>query len=149
MANHKIPHDAVVLVCDGEKAMFLRNEGNETRLNLVVDSIVLGLEALPMRAESDRANRRVDALGPKKSAFNEVEWYRLDKDRFAKDIASMLYRSAHAGSFEKLVIVAPPRTLGEIRAELHQEVRQRLVAEIDKDLTGHAIDRIEQILAEG
>ena len=41
--------------------------------------------------------------------------------------------------FEALIIVAPPKTLGEMRKHYHKEVSQRLKGELDKDLTGHPI----------
>lgn len=148
MTSLRIPHDAYVLVGDGEKALILRNEGTDTKLNLVVDR-VLENDNPPTREQgTDRPGRYVDGLGPNRSAVEETDWHRVEKERFAKDVAARLYHRAHAGRFEKLVIVAPPRTLGDLRAELHQEVRNRVIGEIDKDLTGHPIDRIERILSE-
>lgn len=148
MANLRIPHDTYVLVGDGEKALILRNEGDEVHLNLVVDR-KLEQDDPPNREQAaDRPGRYPDGLGPARSAVEETDWHRLGKERFARDLAERLYRSAHAGAMQRLVIVAPPRTLGDLRAELHQEVRDRVIAEIDKDLTGHPVDRIERILAE-
>ncbi len=53
---------------------------------------------------------------------------------------------AHRGDFEKIVIVAPPVVLGEMRHKLHKEVEDRVVAEIAKTLTGHPIAQMEKIL---
>jgi protein required for attachment to host cells len=44
-------------------------------------------------------------------------------------------------------VVAPPRTLGELRKHNHAEVSSRLAGEIDKDLTGHTVPQIEEALA--
>jgi protein required for attachment to host cells len=44
------------------------------------------------------------------------------------------------------VIVAPPRTLAELRRHYSREVSARIVAEIDKDLTGHPVDEIAAII---
>ena len=45
-----------------------------------------------------------------------------------------------------LVIVAPPRTLADIRAALHADVASRVIAEINKDLTRHPVGEIEKRL---
>jgi protein required for attachment to host cells len=45
-----------------------------------------------------------------------------------------------------LIIVAPPRTLADLRQDLHDDVKARVVAEVNKDLTKHAIDVIEKHL---
>ena len=54
---------------------------------------------------------------------------------------------ALAGRYGALVLVADPRTLGVLRPELHKAVQERLVAEVDKDLTGMPVSEIEAVLA--
>jgi protein required for attachment to host cells len=145
----RIPHNAYVLVGDGEKALFLRNEGDEMFPNLEVDRL-LSQDNPPTHDQgSDRPGRTADSNSGRRSALEETDWHRLEKERFAKDIAARLYERAHAGKFDQLIIVAPPKTLGAIRGELHAEVKSRVMAEIDKDLTGHPVDRIEAILTGG
>jgi protein required for attachment to host cells len=46
-----------------------------------------------------------------------------------------------------LVVVAPPRMLADLRVALHSDVKSRIIAEIDKDLTKHPIQEIEKHLA--
>ena len=58
----------------------------------------------------------------------------------------MLRKRALRNEFESLVIVAPPRTLGELRKHYHKEVQKRLAGEVAKDLTGHPVAEIEKIL---
>ena len=48
--------------------------------------------------------------------------------------------------FETLVVVAPPRTLGELRKHYHVEVARRIVAELPKDLVNTPVAEIEKIL---
>ena len=45
-----------------------------------------------------------------------------------------------------IIVVAPPRTLAELRNALHADVKRRIVAEIDKDLTKLPIWEIEKHL---
>ncbi len=144
----KLKHNGWVVVADGEKALFLRNEGSLAQPDLQV---------FREEAQSNPPNRDqgADAPGrfndggpgaaPHRSAVAETDWHRLQKDRFAKDIADRLYAYAHAGRFDALVLVAAPHVLGEIRKSLHEAVRNRIVGEVDKDLTNHPIDRIEAL----
>jgi len=46
-----------------------------------------------------------------------------------------------------LVVVAPPRTLADLRQAFHADVKRRIIAEIDKDLTKHSVYEIEKHLA--
>jgi protein required for attachment to host cells len=43
-----------------------------------------------------------------------------------------------------LVIVAPPRILADLRRALHPDVKARVVAEINKDLSKHPVWEIER-----
>jgi len=45
-----------------------------------------------------------------------------------------------------LVVVAPPKTLSDLRHACHVDVRARIIGEIDKDLTKHPIAEIERHL---
>ena len=45
-----------------------------------------------------------------------------------------------------LVIVAPPRTLSDLRQAFHPDVKSRIMAEINKDLTKHTVAEIEKHL---
>ncbi|GLQ37636.1 hypothetical protein GCM10007908_12560 [Rhizobium albus] len=95
---------------------------------------------------TDRPGRLHDAGGPHRSGVETTDWQQLGKERFAKEIAERLYKCAHANRFKELVIVAPPKVLGEMRDALHQEVLDRVVSEVPKTLTNHSIDKIENLL---
>jgi protein required for attachment to host cells len=139
-----------VLVADGEKALFLRNEGDGQYPNLEVVREVRE-ENPPTREQgTDRPGRLNDggAGGAHRSAVADTDWHRIAKERFADEIAERLYKMAHRGDFEAIILTAPPTVLGEIRKKLHKEVAGRVVAEIPKTLTGHPVYDIEKILME-
>ncbi len=149
MSHVTIPHDAWVLVGDGEKAIILRNEGDAEYPNLVVERS-FEHENPPTREQgTDRPGRYKDppaTTNSQRSAFEATDWHRIEKSRFAKAIAERLYKLAHANRFEKLIVVAPPATLGDLRGAFHEEVTRRVVAEVDKTLTQHPVYEIEKVL---
>ena len=51
-----------------------------------------------------------------------------------------------ANDFDALAIIAPPKTLGELRKQLHKEAARRVVCEIPKEMTGRPIPDIEALL---
>ena len=149
MAGIKLAHDTWVVVADGEKALFLRNEGDEKYPNLEVFREIKEENPSTHDQGTDRPGRFNDGPSPHKSAVEETDWHRIEKERFAKEIAERLYKSAHRGDFDRLVIVAPPLVIGEMRKELHKEVEARLIGEITKTLTNHSVHDIEKIVTEG
>ena len=97
---------------------------------------------------TDRPGRMQDAgRSAHRSAVEETDWHRIEKERFAKEIADRLYKLAHRNEFQKLIVVAPPLVLGEMRKEFHKEVSDRITADVTKTLTNHPIDEIEKNLA--
>ena len=46
-----------------------------------------------------------------------------------------------------LIVVAPPKTLAELRSAFHSDGKACIIAEISKDLTKHSIGEIEKHLA--
>ena len=45
--------------------------------------------------------------------------------------------------FTKLVVIAPPQVLGELRKKLNEHVLPKITLEIPKDLTKHPIEEIK------
>ena len=75
-----------------------------------------------------------------------MDFHQQEEDRFAADTAEMLKARALRNEYDALVVVAPPRTLGELRKHYHKEVERRLVAEVPKDLVNVPVAEIEKVL---
>ncbi|WP_080512143.1 host attachment protein [Mesorhizobium japonicum] len=55
----------------------------------------------------------------------------------------MLNRQVLGGQIANLIVIAAPRTLGELRKHYHQKLSAVLVGEIPKDLTRRSAQEIE------
>jgi len=142
-----LKHGLLVVVADGEKALFLRNKGDAVHPNF---QVVREMEQdnPPTREQGvERPGRHSDGPSAHNSACAETDWHRLGKERFADEIADRLYKMAHRGDFDAIVLIAPPLVLGELRKKLHQEVTSKVVGELPKTLTNHPIYDIETFLA--
>jgi protein required for attachment to host cells len=141
-----LPHKSVVLVADGRKLLFLRNQGDDVHPNLVVELAEEQENPSTSEQATDSAGMASSSHGASRSTVEPTDFHQIEEDRFAADAADMLKRKAFANDYEALIVVAPPRTLGELRKHYHKEVSDRLTGELDKDLTGHPIDQIEKAL---
>lgn len=144
----RIHNKAWVLVGDGRKALFLRNEGDEKFLNLKTERVLVGANPPTHEQGSDQPGRAFASVGARRSAVEETDWHELEEQRFAHDVADALARIVRERKVKALVVVAPPRTLAELRRAFHAEVKSRIVAEIDKDLTKQPIYEIEKHLTQ-
>lgn len=149
MPNRRIaiPHHAVVLVADGRKALFLRNEGDEKFLNLSTESALADDNPPTREQDADRPGRTFHrAATHRRSAVEATDWHEIAKRRFAHAVSAALERSLEAREAKAVVVVAPPRFIADLRHGLSDEARARIIVEIAKDLTGHSIADIERHL---
>lgn len=142
-----IPHDAMVFVGDGRKALFLRNAGDEKFPNLKTERVFVDENPPTHEQGSDRPGRAFKRAGTNlRSGMGDTDWHELEAHRFAHRVASALEQLVRTRNVKALVIAAPPRTLADLRQSFHADVKARILAEIDKDLTKHPVAEIERHL---
>lgn len=146
MTRSGLPQKAWVLIADGEKALFLVNEGDEFAMNLKVVRKEEQENPPAQEWATDSPGRFNDGASIHRSAVEQTDWHQLEKERFARDLADYLYKQAHRDRFDRLVILASRPVLSALRKELHSEVTQRVILEIPKVLTNHPIDEIEHLV---
>jgi len=147
MSKLQIPHDAFVLVGDGRKALFLRNEGDEKFPNLKTEALYEDDNPPTHEQGSERPGRVSKALDSgQRSAVEPVDWHRIEEHRFAKKVAAAMEQVIRARKAPALVVVAPPRTLADLRGAFHPDIQAIVIAEVNKDLTKHPVGEIEQHL---
>jgi protein required for attachment to host cells len=147
MARISIPHNAFVFVGDGRKALVLRNDGDADLLNLKTERVFTDQNPPTHEQGTDRPGRAFSSVGARRSSVSQTDWHQLEEHRFAEHVAATLERIVRERGIEALIVVAPPRALADLRKAFHPEVKKRIIAEIDKDLTKHPIDQIEKRLA--
>jgi protein required for attachment to host cells len=130
-----LPKGTTVAVADGEKLSLFRNAGDEAN------------PALKAVAEPD-----IDSVNKGSGASHQNSSANPDggqsaEDGFAGGIADMLNKRVLDGEIADLVIIAAPKTLGELRKSYHKKLSEGLRGEISKDLTGHALHDIEKAIA--
>jgi protein required for attachment to host cells len=145
MTKLKIPHGAFVFVGDGRKALFLRNDGDEKFPNLKTESVFEDDNPLTHEQGSERPGRVSKALDSgQRSAVEQVDWHHIEERRFARKVAAAMEQVVRARRAPALVVVAPSKTLADLRSAFHDDVKSRIIAEINKDLTKHTVVEIEK-----
>ncbi|MBB6190752.1 protein required for attachment to host cells [Sphingobium wenxiniae] len=144
----RIDHDAMVLVADGRKILLFRNKGDGDFPHLETEVVKEQDNPADRDQASDAPGRAFNSVGGHRSAMEQTDFHDLEESRFAAEAADMLKRRALANEYQKLIVVAPPTALGEMRKHYHKEVQSRLAGEIAKDLSNHPVPEIERIISE-
>ncbi len=129
-----IPHATLVAVADGAKLELFRNEGDETHLKL---------SPLPT---PDLSAHGVDSGGRHHSSSADHQAHLQHEDSFAASVVAWLNHQTIGNKIEHLIVIAPPRALGEMRKHYHVTLKNRLIGELHKELTGQPAATIEHEL---
>ncbi|MXO69820.1 baeRF12 domain-containing protein [Pelagerythrobacter marinus] len=132
----KLPHNAHVALVDGTTFVVMRNKGKpfEPELETVAKP---DLEATNFSA----GVRHQDPTSqmPGRNDLNELA--------HGAAAAEWLNAKAIADEIEAVLVIADPKTLGEMRHHYHGELEKRLVGEIPKTMTGETSADIAQAIA--
>jgi protein required for attachment to host cells len=143
----KLDNGAWVLVADGAKALTLVNDGDADILNLRRVTVKEEHHARTADMGTDRPGRTHQSGTTMRSGMEQTDWHDLAEKDFVRGVARTLDVSAREGRFSKLLVIAAPRALAELRSAFGADVQNAIVGELAKDLTGHPIPEIEKAIA--
>ena len=123
-----LPTGALVAVVDGEKLAMFHNSGEGTP----------HLTAI----ETPTVDDSVHGSGGHASSSANPDNDTQAEDGFAAGVAAALNKLALTGGMTNLLVIAAPKTLGELRKHWHKQLEAKLVGEIAKDLTGQSPEKI-------
>jgi protein required for attachment to host cells len=124
----KLTKGALVAVVDGEKLALFENVGAQE----------IDLKAKTTPDIPDRVSGAPGRISSDANPDNDTQ----AEDGFAMGVADALNHMVLTHKAEALLVIAAPKTLGQLRKGWHKETEVRLVGEIAKDLTGHTTDQI-------
>ncbi|MFC3173374.1 host attachment protein [Novosphingobium bradum] len=118
-----LPHGTVIALVDGNNFQLFRNAGNEATPEL---------DPLPS-PKLDAHNH--SGTGHHSSAGNHAGTL-VSEDAHAIAAVNWLNAQVLGHKIDNLVLIAAPRTLGEMRRHYHKQLEQVLMGELAKDLAG-------------
>ena len=132
-----------ILIADGARARIVLNEGPGSGVT-AVEGGLFEQDLKPTREiMADRAGRTFDSAGTGRHAMEQpTDPVRQEKRHFAHHLADHLADAVAKNAFDRLVVVAAPSALGDLRAAMSDKVRDRIHAELPKDLTKVPNDKL-------
>jgi protein required for attachment to host cells len=123
-----------VLVADGARGRLFRFE--KGRLTPADNADRVGTRLRAREIEADKPGRSFDSSGRHRHALApSTDARRSAEQAFAQAVAQWMDEEASRGAFDHLIVVAPPRALGELRRAFTKEVARRIIGTVKKELT--------------
>lgn len=121
-----LPHGTLIALVDGERFDLYRNAGNEVRPELTA----VATSKLDEQNKGS-GNRHYSSAGNPQDSL-------IEEDAHAAAVTEWLNGQVLSHKLEGLVVIAAPRTLGEMRKHYHKELQAALLGEVPKDLVGRS-----------
>ena len=130
------PTKSWIVIADGARARILENTGPGQGLTPLPAEEMHHSHKPSRDINADRPGRSHDRMGPQRHSMEPpTDAHREEKRRFAEELAELLNTAARLNSYDRLVLVAPAKTLGDLRQALGKEAAARVDGELAKDLT--------------
>ena len=126
-----------VLVADGAQAKVFEHRGPGKGLHPVEGMQFSEERKKASDIVTDRPGRSFSSVGTGRSAMEpSSDPVEVRERQFVERVGNELARQHESGAFRRLVIAAAPTALGDLRPALTPQVRETIIAELPKDLTG-------------
>ncbi len=131
----QLAHGTIVAVADGEKFTLYRNGGSDGAPHLTA----IGSPGVGDHLSDAGVRHHGGSANPSDR--------QLDEDGFAAATAGVLNKMALENEIDALVVIAPAKTLGELRQHWHKVTAGKIAAEIGKEMTGASVADIAALVA--
>lgn len=129
------PTTTWILIADGAHARLFANRGPGKGIEAVEGGVINGDHRPDSELVRDRLSRTFESVGDTRHAIApKTDPHRELKRDFAGQLADLLDRRLAEKAYDRLILVAPPKALGDLRAALSEQVKPHVYAELDKDL---------------
>jgi protein required for attachment to host cells len=130
------PTTTWILIADGAHARLFANHGPGKGIEAVQGGVMEGDHRPDSEFVRDGLGRTFESSGDMRHAIApKYDPHRELKRDFAKHIGKVLDQGLAKKAYDRLVLVAPPTALGDLRHALSEPVKHAVYAELDKDLT--------------
>ena len=137
-----------ILIADGARARIVESSGHGKGLEPALN-YEFAVNHSPARDKvTDKPGRDHGGGASHHAMESKVNWHNFEKHLFSAAMADVLEKANSKNVFDALVIVAPPKTLGELRSNLKPNVKSKITAELGKDLTHLNLKDLGEHLAE-
>lgn len=136
-----------VLVADGQKALLLRNDGNVDAVRLTATRILESGARAPTHAMGrDRPGHFLKDRPSRRGSFEASDLHTAAERSFARLVAEEFGDIVAGDERARVLLLAPAKTLGELRTHLRAGLADRISGEFAREMTNAPIADIEALL---
>lgn len=138
----------MIVVADSSRARIFTVDSDRSPLNEIETMAHPEGRMHEQNMVSDMPGKDAGKGGGGDHSFQEkVEPKKEEMIEFAKRVADYLDDARKSNDLNKLILVAAPAFLGELRNHLSKETSEKIIYELDKNLAQHDVEDIRKHLS--
>lgn len=143
------PKRTWVLLADAAQAKIVEYIGPGRGLQPVEGAVFSHIHASTHNLTSSRPGRAFDGMGQGRHSMESgTDAHAYEKYKFARELVQFLEVKAQQDDYDRLILVLPPRMLGDFRGLLKQGTQLRVYKELAKDLVSVPLNELPSHLQE-
>jgi protein required for attachment to host cells len=138
-----------VLVADGAHARIFVNDGVGKGVQELKDRAFVGNRLHDRDIQADKPGRAFDSQGQGRHSMEpRTDPQQHEEREFLRDVVEWIAAKPQDDQYDRLVLMAAPHALGDLRGLLSKQLAAKVVAEIPKNLTKSTAADVESHLTD-
>ena len=138
-----------VVVADGAHARIFVNEGVGKGVQELEDRAFVGSRLRDRDIQADKPGRAFDSHGEGRHSMEpRTDPHKHEEREFTRTVVEWIAAKSQEGQFDRLVLIAAPHALGDLRDLMPKTLASKVTAEIAKNLVRAPVADIESHLAD-
>jgi protein required for attachment to host cells len=137
-----------ILIADGARARLFCKPTATGGYEQVIDTAFISDNRPSHDQGVERPGRTHDSTGDARHAMQPpTDFHREEKRHLAQRVGEFLEEERKKNAFERLIVIAAPQALGDLRGSFTSSLQDMVVEEIDKDLTMFSLNDLQDKLS--
>ena len=139
-----------IVVADGAHARIFVNEGVGKGVHEIEDRAFVGSRKLNKDIQADEPGRAFDSsgLGGRHAMEPRTDPHQHQEREFLRGVVDWISAQPQQEKYDRLVLIAAPHALGDLRGLLPKTLAEKVAAEIPKNLTRGTVKDVESHLTD-
>jgi protein required for attachment to host cells len=138
-----------ILVADGAHARIFVNDGVGKGVHELEDRAFVGSRKLNQDIQADAPGRAFDSGGQGRHAMEpRTDPHQHQEREFMREVVAWIAAKPQEEQFDRLVLIAAPHALGDLRDLMPKPLAEKVAAEIPRNLTRGTAKDVESHLAD-
>lgn len=142
----RIHQKTLVLLADGQRATFLRNQAQGETVSLEILHSMAFFNEANRDMQADRPGHTNVGMSERGTSYEQNDIHQANEVSFLQGVIEAMEPVMAQHDLNQILLIAEPRALGVIRQHMPSALMNKVTLQLDKDYTKNPLPELESIL---